>query len=328
MDIKRRLRFFIFISGAFLLLISGRSYAEDNFYQIVSDPELTVSYDGKTGDFIYGMPNGGTFRMNVPLGGISGKPVTISTGEKAWIVSMTKDGESCLPESKRYESVSDAVAAVYTDRITEKEVNYTGAYLFHVRSSTSDKKGIKNISTIGSFLIATEGVPICKDRLITPYGYRLKELILDGHSIGYTDEAMPELPQDGRYEVLYEPVLSGLPEWRSVFVRDATAPELVFDKPIEKGTVEGPVRFYPTENGAEILILLNGKETELSNMTAAADGEYRIRASDRTGNENEYEFRVKSGEKPPVTMYILIAAVLISAAALVIVSAHRRMRII
>lgn len=297
-------------------------------YISVTDPELKAGYDDETGAFIYRMPNGASFSLTAPLGGISSEPVTLDAQKDTWIVSLLKDGVSVLEEPKRYNSVSEALAAVNDEKVLGAELAEEGEYLFHVRSSTLTRSSRQTFDSYPAVRYVKEDSPLWINEIFPPYGYEIDEASVNGTGVEIRDPGRLELKTDGRYEIHFKPLSKGLPEWVSVFKRDTTAPVLLFAQDITKGPVKTPVNFRPSEEGVKYEVTLNGEEISLYNGTAAADGEYKILVTDQTGNGNEYDFRIRLEEEAPVMIYLIIALAAIAAAAVVILSAHRRMRII
>ena len=305
-----------------------KSVSSDRQYIQEADPKLSMSYSAETGVFTYRMPNRASFMLNAPLGGITDEPVDIDAGEETWIVSLLEDGISCLPAEPEFHSVSEALASVSTDRIAAASVDHTGSYLFHIRSTTTDRSGRQTYDVYGGVRIVSDDIPVSLTRLEAPYGYEISEVILDGRRIaGNTGERI-ELVSDGYYEVHFMPLTPGLPEWISHFKRDATPPALVFSPKLTAEPMDGPVTFTPTEGGAQIKVSLDNIETKLYNMTAAAAGRYVIEVSDSAGNSSEYSFTVKMRKDTPIMLYLSAGIILIILAVLVAALAHRRMRII
>jgi len=320
-----RARTILYLLPAFILVFSSPVNAKEKMI-VEADPVLDIFYED--GYFRYEMPNGAGFTMNCPLGGIIDEGVELTAGNDSWIVSLLEDGESVLPSFSEYHSVSEALAQVSDNMIKDATLNNTGSYLFHIRSSTTDKTGRETYDVYGGFRIAVNSIPLGSSYIEAPYGYETGKVYLNGRETDISGKERVELTRDGSYEIHYIPLKKGLPEWVSSFTRDTTAPALKFSKDWTGDPVEGPISFYPTESNARISVLLNNKETGLYNMTAAANGHYTITVSDSAGNSNEYSFNLKMKETTSPLRYLVILLVLIAAALIIVLSEHRRMRII
>ena len=296
-------------------------------YRRVDNPELKVSYDAENGFFVYEMPNGGGFMINVPLGGITDEPVELRADEDTWIEDFLGNGRSCLKDAGNIVSAEGGTDSVSDDEITGARAENTGCYDFILKSGSVDRSGITLCNTIGGFRIARSDLPVWINRITAPCGYEIGEVISRGRRTEVSG-SFYELKSDGAYEVIFSPLIQGLPQWTSRFTRDTTAPVLIFNRPLTEEASDIPVSFHPSEPGASVRVYLNNKEVTLNNMTAYADGNYRVIVRDSAGNENEYSFRVDLKEKTPVNMYIYLVLFLTAAAAAVIVTAHGKMRII
>lgn len=279
-------------------------------FKSIKDPELKVSYEG--GFFTYEMPNGGSFSMNIPLGGITDRAVQLRAGEDTWITSFVRNGKDDLKKDED-EEIADA--------------QKTGRYDFRIMSASTDRSGMTLCSSIGAFRIAKNSDPLWTSLLTAPYGYEISGAKVNGKEIKAGGESL-ELKEDGIYEVDFKPADSRLPVYSSVFTRDTTAPVLEFTPDLSGKIMTEKVSYRPKEKGVVIRAYLNGNEIVPSDMTVAADGEWRIVASDETGNENVYAFRMRLKEKGPVKILFYLIPAGIAAGLIIIVTAHSRMRII
>ena len=296
-------------------------------YQHIHDPMLQVSYDEETGYFTYIMPNGGSFMMNVPLGGISDEAVDIVAGDDSWIDGFYEDGIPSLENIGEYDTVDEMLSSVSDDEVMEVTADTTGRYDFLMRSMNTKEDGITVNSSHGSFGITRSDIPIWINVISAPYGYEMEQVTMNGHDTEASGTLL-ELEEDGLYEIVFRPVKSGLPVWTSCFTRDTTAPVLRFTPALTEAVSERPVSFYPSEADARIRVYLNNKEISLQNMTASADGDYRISVSDGLGNENTYYFTIDTEEKFPYEVYLYILLFLVAGGAILIITSHRGMRIL
>ena len=288
---------------------------------------LEVTYDPSSHEFEYGMENGGAFRMNVPIGGITDKAVNIRTSEDTWVTSFYEDGKDALSDDIQYSSVSEAIVAAARKNKKEIRADVTGTYDIRVMSAVINRSDMTMCSNFGSFTIARSDIPVWINSLQAPYGYKIGRMSVNGRTHEVNAERA-ELKTDGEYEVEFEPVISGLPRWVSHFKRDTTAPSLYFTPPIKNGIMREKVTFRKKEEDSYVRIYLNRKEVSLAEGTAVADGDYRIEVSDAAGNENVYTFRLDTREKAPSGVYIFLGILGAAAAVFVILTAHGRMRII
>ena len=294
-------------------------------FRSINDPELKVSYEG--GFFTYEMPNGGTFSMNIPLGGITDKAVQLRAGEDTWITSFVRNGKESLKKDTAPGSVSEAFAAASDEDEKIVDIQKTGRYDFRVMSTSIDRSGMTLCSSCGAFCIAGSGKPLWTSYLTAPFGYEISSVKLNGREIKAKGERL-ELKKDGLYEAEFKPADSSLPVYRSVFKRDTTAPVLHFTPELTGKTMTEKVSYRSDEKDAVIRAYLNNREILPADMTASADGDWRIVISDETGNENVYTFRLKLKEKGPVKGLLLLIPAGIIAGAFVTITAHSRMRII
>ena len=320
---RKRLFLLILIPMCLLFLTAADRPKEKSIVE--ADPVLSAEYT--EGRFRYTMPNGAYFTMSCPLGGITDEPVEVETGKDTWIVSFLEDGESCLPEQD-FQTVSEALASMPDHVIKNESLDRTGSYLFHIRSSVTDRSGRETYDVYGGFRIVHKSIPIGPAYIEAPYDYRISGIFLNGKETGPGGGERVELERDGLYEVRFTPVKGKQPEWVSVFSRDTTAPALIFTPELSWKTEEKPVSFRPTEADAKIQVLLNNREVTLHDMTAAADGRYVIMISDSAGNSNEYSFNMKVKEKTSALPYFVFVLIILISAVSVVVYEHRRMRII
>jgi len=321
--IRKRLVFPVLLIFCWFLLTAAGKPREKVILE--ADPVLSAEYtDGR---FRYTMPNGAYFTMSCPLGGITDEAVEVMTGKDAWIVSFLEDGESCFPQQD-YHSVSEALASVPDHVIRSASLEKKGSYLFHIRSTVTDKNGRETYDVYGGFRIVAANVPIGSSYIEAPYDYVVTEIRLNGKKLNTAGGERAELVRDGQYEMHFKPVRGSLPEWTSVFSRDTTAPALIFTPKLSGNPEEKPVSFKPTESDAKIRVLLNNTEVTLHNMTAAANGRYIVTVSDSAGNSNEYSFSVKVKEKTSALPYFVIVLIIVVLSLSIVAFEHRRMRII
>ncbi len=310
--------------------ISAGSAADgmsDTEYKSIRDPKLTVSYDPGTGYYVYTMPNGGYFMMNVPIGAITDEAVEIRAGAEAWIDDIFEDGVSVLSDTVRYDSMDELLGAVSEDQVIEAVADSTGGYDFLIKSGSVDRTGITVCSSYGAFRIVRSDIPVWINRVQAPLGYEIGSVDKAAGEVKISGSSV-ELISDGSYEITFRPVIAGLPEWTSRFVKDTDAPMLTFTPALTGQTMTRPVSFIPSEAGAAVRVYLNNKEVTLDNMTAYADGDYRVTVSDALGNENMYFFSVDTEESQPYIVYLYLVLFLVALSAAVIVTSHGRMRII
>ena len=294
-------------------------------FKSIDDPELEISYEN--GFFIYKMPYDGRFYMNVPLGGITDEAVVLKADGDAWITDFIKDGKESLKEEVIASSVSEAMAAASDEDEKYGEADKTGHYDFRIMSASVDRSGMILSSSLGGFLITKKDTPLFISRINPPLGYEIEGASSDGRPLKINGSFL-ELKEDGLYEVDFKPVSTGLPHWRSVFLRDTTAPELYFTPSLTGQVMNEEVAFHTDEADAVIRVYLNNIEVSPVNMTAAADGQWRMVISDRAGNENVYTFRMQLERKGQIKPLLLLFLILTASGVFIIITAHGRMRII
>ena len=306
--------------------ISENTERED--YRRIENPKLKVSYDESGKNFIYEMPNGGSFSLNVPIGGITDRDVSIKTGNNTWIKVMTKDGVSILPEKKEFSSVSEAIAAVSVNRVRKARTQGDGRYFFQAVSSVRDETGVTYCSSSCGFLVTEAHKAVSIERLSAPYGYEISEIYTDGKAVNIRDRTLAELESDGEIVARFKPTVKDIPDYSSVFIKDSIAPAIIFNPSIDREEMTEPVSYFLAETGGEVHVFLDNKEIDTGGRELFMDGEYRLVAVDETGNSNEYSFRIKQKTGVSPIMFQLLIGIALIGALFVVVFEHRRMRIL
>lgn len=300
--------------------------------ELLENPELTVVYDPDSGSFSYTMPNGGVFRSTVPLGGMCCGRAEVETGDMTYIDRLSHDGELYDGETGKKATVSadDPEKPVMTSFGTELPGNYS----FRIDSQVRTGMKISTCRVSASFRLIEEGERLRTDVLTAPWGYRIKELRLDGKEVNITRPGFMELIRDGDYAAVFEPdpgkADAGrlLPEYSISFFRDSTPPCVSFSKDIRQGPVEGPLEFYRSEDDTVLRLFWNGQALESVPDPVTATGDYRLEAVDPCGNTFSYEFRIQNKRGMPGRYYILIALVLTVFFVIVVLRAQYSMRIL
>ena len=301
--------------------------------ELLENPELKVSYDPDTGSFSYTMPNGASFRTTFPLGSLYCGRAVVETGDEAYIERLSFDGELYKNEgeaAKPTVSSDNADKQVMTSFGTERR----GNYCFRIDSQVRAGMKIRSCRVSASFRLIEEREKLRMDVLKAPYGYRIKEVNLEGRALNAARGDSVELSRDGNYGVIFEAAEGNWdteqnpPEYRLSFIRDTTPPLLSFSKDIRQGPVEGPLEYYRSEEDTEIKIFWNGQELESAPDPVRATGDYRIEAKDPCGNVFSYEFRVQNKSGMPGRYYIMIALIMIVFCVIVVMRSHKSMRII
>jgi len=263
-------------------------------FRSVDSPALTARYDAADMSYVYTFPNGRSFSMNVPLGGITNYAAVVATDEDTDIIRYTEDG----------------VLAAAADEVENEgwigsfSANETGSYAFTVESDTRDNVVWETYTSRGSFRIIRKDVPVNLSFIKAPYGFEIDGVYLDGAPVPVKDRQMTVLEKDGAYTVDFYPArVQGAGMYSVSFIRDTTPPYMTFSEDIHKGVIEGTLYFQPSEAGAGVDIYRNGLKMSAVPAGISAGGSYFMEVSDAVGNTREYSFEVSHKRSTPYLFY-------------------------
>ena len=321
--------------GTSVLLLGDAPAITFNEIALTEHPPLTVSYDEERKRFIYEFPNGATFSMTAPLGGMANEPVTIEAEEGMELIGLSVDDVSLIEEM-----AEDALEEEERSEPVETEKPVTGA-VFEGDAVTVTNKGdvqfvmfsdgVSNGEAKDSYLLRGSVRILDYDELVgihyigTPPGLTLSLITCNGERQEADSPYGVKLVGDGNYQLLYT---FGRTEWLVTFRRDTTPPMLLFSEPLEGKKFDHPVSWQVYRKGVDVTVYLNNTVLLTQENMVYADGQYRIRAADQAGNYREYRFVIARGMTIHPEYALLALGVLVVFGAVVVLLYRRRLTVL
>ena len=322
--------------GSSILLVGDTPAITMNEIALMEHPELKVSYDDLEERFVYEFPNGATFYLSAPLGGMTNDPLTIEAGEGMELIGLWLDDASLLEEMAE-DALEEGEAGI--ERPEEAADEGTGA-VFHGDAVTVTNKGdcqfvvfsdgVSSGEAADSYLLRGSVRILDYDEQIklnylgTPPGLELSLITCDGEKQEIDSPYGVRLIRDGNYQLMYT---LGRTEWLVTFHRDTTPPMLIFSDPPDEIYDHG-ISWQVYRDDTDVTVYHNNVEVDAPENAVYPDGHYRIIVGDSAGNYREYRFTIVRG----MTIhpeYILIAiGVLAILSAGVVLFYRRRLTVI
>ena len=240
--------------------------------------EADITYDEETSMYVYTLPNEFKFYISVPGGAASVDPVRMRIEDKTSNVTVTKDGEEYEVANGTYYF---SEPGLYQLDMVCKPGSYTG-----------DNITIYNYQIV--FQVLNDGYSR-QNFLLAPEGYEIKYVACSGKPIEITNSKCIYIPDDGNYQVRCS--ADNLPDYSMTFKKDTKAPTLTFSQPIKQRALKLPVSYEKTDEEDTITVYRDGNSVELQSQTLNQGGHYRIRVTDKAGNNRDYQFFVKETYK-------------------------------
>ena len=269
-----------------------------------------TEYNSSTGLYHYYWSENDGLYMSVPNGAFTGESVSFVVDEETTLLSFTKDGISLLEDREDKEQFV---------------LREPGDYAFMIRTSDANA----DYRYMGAFHIRVDGIPVSDDCIIAPDGYEISEVYRDGAPLKIYSSHYMMIDGDGAYEVIYRPGpnMKGLPERRTVFVVDTTAPMLDLNGDIENGVFVSDVKYTVSDPLAVMSIYYNGQPAYASEQTLAAAGNYYITVADPYGNERNYSLIVQRHGRIPWAGVGIVLLIFIFLSLLTVALGRRNMRV-
>lgn len=263
---------------------SGISGSAGKKFSVQDDPDTVLEFDAARGEYIYILPDGNEYRMNVPRDAVHAGQVILRVPDGGFIGAMKKNGEAFYQD----------------DTIFTEPGNYEVEYY----SGGIDTSGGVNVNRIDSGAMGTTRSHI-RFRIIPaiwngggsltpPEDFSLVSALLDGEPLqgGYEFR----IRDDGRYHLTYAFDGDSSVRYEMEFFIDRISPEIRLTPPIENGKqARPPVTFEVADPEARVKVMKDGTLVETPGGRIEEGGWYSIIATDPAGNESEKTFYLQYG---------------------------------
>ena len=263
---------------------AGISGSAGKKFAVRDDPDTVLQFDAAKGEYVYILPDGNEYRMNVPRDAVHAGPVILRVPDGGFVGMMKKNGE-----------------AFYQEDTTFTEL---GNYELEYYSGGIDTSGGVNVNRVDSGALGTTRShirfriipPIWNEggSLMPPEDFSLVSATLDGEPLpgGYEFR----IRDDGLYHLSYEFDGDRSVRYETEFFIDRTLPEIRLTPPIEEGkNARPPVTFEVTDPEARVRVMKDGTLVETPGGRIEEGGWYSIIARDPAGNETEKTFYLQYG---------------------------------
>ena len=263
---------------------AGISGSAGKKFSVQDDPDTVLEFDAATGEYVYILPDGNEYRMNVPRDAVHAGQVNLRVPDGGFISMMKKNGE-----------------AFYQDSTTFTE---PGNYEVEYYSGGMDTSGGVNVNRMDSGAMGTTRshirfriIPAMWNEgasLTPPEDFSLVSALLDGEPLqcGYEFR----IRDDGRYHLTYAFDGDSSVRYETEFFIDRTLPEIRLTPPIEEGkNARPPVTFEVADPEARVKVMKDGTLAETPGGRIEEGGWYSIIATDPAGNVTEKTFYLQYG---------------------------------
>lgn len=263
---------------------AGVTGPEKNKFAVRDDPDTILQFDEAAGEYLYILPDGNGYRMNVPRNAVRAGPVILSAPDGGFIGVMKKDGEAFYQEDTTF---------------TEP-----GSYELEYYSGGIDPAGDVNVNRMDTGAMGTTRshirFRIIPERwngggsLAPPEDFTLVSATLDSEPVpgGYEFR----IRDDGLYKLTYAFDGDASIRYETEFLIDRTAPEIRLTPQIEgQKEVKPPVTFSVADPEAGVRVMKDGTPVETPGGRIEEGGWYSIIATDPAGNETVKTFYLQYG---------------------------------
>lgn len=273
----------------------------------IYNPPMERTYQESTAMFTYILPNQSSFQTSVPNAMMAEGPVTFLPMKNAYIV-VTRNGMM----EKEAEDGSYTKPGDYKFKMTVFPEGYRGQDMNYYQVQFAFRILSEVVSDITLYS--------------PPEGFYITEVTYDGKKRAPENPEWEFLYRDGDYTVRMLDQETGRISCESSFVRDTTAPFLIFTPEIEADRMREPVMLTASEPGVRLQAFYNGAEGVLASNVISAEGRYSFYISDSAGNTRYYKLNMEGQAKGPDWRTVILT--IIGAAGLIgyLIYQRRHMR--
>ncbi len=319
---------------------------------VVENPELKLTYDGGEGYFLYTLPDGKRFASSIPAGGMgfgqavlrpgeglnvyrvlqNGEPVDFSEGLSfarpgSYLVTM-RDNELGLDGDVSYRL--DVCFRLCAERVMD--ISHINAPMgFRLASVKKDGKELKGFEK--NYIHLTEDGSY--ELIFVPDEAEAGEGKKGGDKAGGDKAGGDKAGGDkagggkaGRDKAGGGKAGGADIVWKTCFVRDSTAPFLIFSQPADGQVLREELSFMPSEGGCRVRVERNLEEAETPGSRIVQDGRYHMEITDRAGNTRTYDFDMKQGFEILDRRMLIIPFMLFAAGGAVCIYCRRHMKVL
>lgn len=287
-------------------------------FRIDDHPDCTVSFDSAGRRYVYTLPDGNSWSMNVPNGGFSLSPVSLIVSEGCMVLRMERNGaEYPVPDPLIFRESGDYTAELFSsgnmDLNDLQALTAAGTETVSYRASVHFGIGTSPVSSL--------------EELAAPEKFEITSVRRDGTE---TESGKGKLPltQDGNYQVLFTCTDNPQITYRLQFQTDRTVPRLTFSKDVTGKRLKPPISFEASEQDCSITVLRNGLAIAEQDHVIRDGGTYNVKIRDQAGNENSYSFVVDYPVRYLKPMWIILLAAAVFWILWVLVSTKRHTRVL
>lgn len=268
---------------------------DESLTKPLSSADLEPLWDPGTSGFFYMLPNHTWFTMNVPVGAISTKAVSIELSDNLYVMHIERDGKLLdFSRGLSFSEKGDYQIVLNTAELESGKtpVIYRLPVTFTICGTTTNSL----------------------DTLEVPEGFVVRSAALNAEERILPD-SLVVLKEDGNWSFTFVSRYDPRAVYELKFRLDRHAPELIFSKPIDQGAVTPPLKITATEEDCEILVQKGAETVPLPTGVLKSGGTYRVISRDSQGNERSYRVQIRYPVFRLTSRWILLLAV--SAAGLV-----------
>lgn len=283
---------------------------------------------------------------NGELNSFSGQPLDAIGGEGGAEQVVVSDSSYYNQVSNMfvYKASNDAeiLSSVADGMVTTEPVKFDvpagiATELFR-NGQTVDQADLSNISEPGNYVLsiknsaqATQSVRFtivnattgALNEYVMPEGFVVKSVLRDGQSVNATTRRV-DLQEEGVYTIVYACQATGMSYQLDIAV-DHTAPTLALEA-VKNDVAKGPVDISDLEEGATVLIQLNGDTINYRDKLTQS-GSYVVTVQDQAGNKTTYKFVIQVYLNISSLAFFAVATVVVVGVTVYLIRKRKHLRV-
>lgn len=159
-----------------------------------------------------------------------------------------------------------------------------------------------------------------------PQDYQISQILQNGVPLAVSDKHWCKISADGTYQIYFQPVKTGMPEYETIFEKDTQPPLLIFEGLNPDGTAKKSVKYESTEANCTIAIYREGRSFSDVSGEIHTPGLYRLVVTDPAGNATSYMIHIKD-TYPVILLWILLGGTAVLTAGTYLVFRHQKITV-
>lgn len=294
---------------------------------VIKSVDLKQSYDEASGSFIQMLDGQSGFSSTIPQNLITSGGVRFDHFTDEMICILEKNGTSVDYESGQVITES---GQYHLQLLVMPQINLEGMEEPSMEQLQNDAFVLENLQILNrDYTIAADFYFTIMGNAVSdlnyvkaPEGYRIAQVRMDGEPLSISDRSWCRTEADGAYEIQFQPIAEGMPEYETTFLKDTQPPLLQFEGVSPDGTAKRSARYESTEENCTVEVYRDGRQVEETSGEIRTPGLYRLVVRDQAGNATSYLIHVKDAY-PFVLLFLLLGGITALAGGAYLVFRHQ-----